>query len=150
MCLLLWFSFFKLVSRLNICILILIWKFKKYLLFKKKNQFLHQLPNSHFHISTKCLQWAFFENLQRTIYIENYYLISMTVILQLLMQSAFHHTFFPESVKNVTGSHPQAGRTIASVDLHQAFAKSSEIFLVLLNICYFTILAQCSHHSRSV
>lgn len=58
----------------------------------------------------------------------------MTVILQLLMQSAFHHTFFPESVKDVTGSHPQAGRTIASVDLHQAFAKSSEIFLVLLNI----------------
>lgn len=126
------YFFIKFISRLNICTCI--GNFKKYLMVQKSISTISFL----IHISIlipSALQKAFFdEKLQRTMKcIENYYLISIILLLQLLMQSVFHHIFISRVWERCQGLPSSDRRAIASSEFHQAFAKSSKISLVLPN-----------------
>lgn len=63
--------------------------------------------------------------------IENYYLISVILLSQLLMQSVFHHIFISRVWERCQGLLPSGRRAISPAEHHQAFAESLKIFHVL-------------------
>lgn len=75
-------------------------------------------------------------------HVENYYLISIILLLQLVMQPVFHHIFISRVWERCQGLPSSDRRAIASAEFHQAFAKSFKIFLALPN---FFVTSLSSH-----